>query len=115
MPFIHTLEIVYFISIIMVRHTIMWKFKPSDGRTPKEIAEDIKERYQAILGIVPGLKNVEVGVNRNESATSYDAVLIEDFDSWQDLAAYKADPIRDELTKYVDKFVDVRARDEYER
>ena len=99
----------------MVRHTIMWKFKPSDGRTPKEIAEDIKERYQAILGIVPGLKNVEVGVNRNESATSYDAVLIEDFDSWQDLAAYKADPIRDELTKYVDKYVDVRARVKYER
>ena len=49
----------------MVRHTIMWKFKPSDGQTPREIAEDIKERYQAILGIVPGLKNVEVGVNRN--------------------------------------------------
>ena len=87
----------------------------TSAKTPKEIAEDIKERYQAILGIVPGLKNVEVGVNRNESATSYDAVLIEDFDSWQDLAAYKADPIRDELTKYVDKFVDVRARVEYER
>ena len=51
----------------------------------------------------------------NESATSYDAVLIEDFDTWQDLAAYKADPIRDELTKYVDKRVDVRARVEYER
>ena len=56
-----------------------------------------------------------MGENRNESATSYDAVLIEDFDSWQDLAAYKADPVRDELTKYVDKYVDVRARVEYER
>lgn len=99
----------------MVRHTIMWKFKPSDGRTPKEIAEDIKERYQAILGIVPGLKNVEVGVNRNESATSYDAVLIEDFDNWADLASYKADPARNELKKYIDSHVAARARVEYER
>ena len=99
----------------MVRHTIMWKFKPSDGRTPKEIAEDIKERYQAILGIVPGLKNVEVGVNRNESATSYDAVLIEDFDNWADLASYKADPVRNELKKYIGSHVAARARVEYER
>lgn len=99
----------------MVRHTIMWKFKPSDGRTPKEIAEDIKERYQAILGIVPGLKNVEVGVNRNESATSYDAVLIEDFDNWADLASYKADPVCNELKKYIDSHVAARARVEYER
>ena len=99
----------------MVRHTIMWKFKPSDGRTPKEIAEDIKERYQAILGIVPGLKNVEVGGNRNESATSYDAVLIEDFDNWADLASYKADPVRNELKKYIDSHVAARARVEYER
>ena len=99
----------------MVRHTIMWKFKPSDGRTPKEIAEDIKERYQAILGIVPGLKNVEVGVNRNESATSYDAVLIEDFDNWADLASYNADPVRNELKKYIDSHVAARARVEYER
>ena len=58
---------------------------------------------------------MEVGINRNESATSYDAVLIEDFDSWQDLAAYKADPIRDELSKYIDSVVEVRARVEYER
>ena len=99
----------------MVRHTIMWKFKPIEGKTPKEIAEDIKERYQSILGIVPGLKDVEVGINRNESATSYDAVLIEDFDSWKDLTAYKSDPVRDELNRYIDSVVEVRARVEYER
>ncbi len=99
----------------MVRHTIMWKFKPSDGKTSKEIAEDVKERYASLLGIVPGLKNVEVGINRNDSATSYDAILIEDFDNWADLAAYKADPMRDELTKYLETVIDVRARVEYER
>ena len=99
----------------MVRHAIMWKFKSSDDQTPKEIAEDIKERYESMLGLVPGLKSVEVGINRNESATAYDALLITDFDSWESLAAYKADSMRDELSQYVADRVDVRARVEYER
>lgn len=99
----------------MVRHTIMWKFKPVEGKTPREIAEDIKERYESLLGVIPELKSVEVGINRNESATSYDAILIQDFDSWQDLAAYKANPKRDSLTKYIEELIDVRARVEYER
>lgn len=101
--------------INMVRHVVMWKFKPVEGKTPKEIAEDIKEQYQSIMGLVPGLKSVEVGINRNDSATAYDAILIEDFDSWKDLAEYKADPMRDKVAKFAEQFVDIRARVEYER
>ena len=40
----------------MVRYCVMWKFKPSDGKTPKELAEDVKEKYESLLGLVPGLK-----------------------------------------------------------
>ena len=54
----------------MVRYCVMWKFKPSDGKTSKELAEDVKENYESLLGLVPGLKNIEVGVNRNEGKTS---------------------------------------------
>ncbi len=99
----------------MIRHAIMWKFKSSDDKSPKEIAEDIKERYESMLGLVPGLKSVEVGINRNESATAYDAILLTDFEDWEGLAAYKADPMRDEISRYVAERVDVRARVEYER
>ncbi len=99
----------------MVRHVIMWKFKPSDGKTSKEIAEDIKERYEALMGLVPGLLSVEVGINRNESATAYDAILIEEFPDWQALADYKADPMREEVYNYVKNLTEIRARVEYER
>ncbi|MBR5274013.1 MAG: Dabb family protein, partial [Bacteroidales bacterium] len=54
----------------MVRYCVMWKFKPSDGKTSKELAEDVKEKYESLLGLVPGLKSIEVGVNRNEGKTS---------------------------------------------
>ncbi|MGM9765389.1 MAG: Dabb family protein, partial [Candidatus Cryptobacteroides sp.] len=49
----------------MVRYSVMWKFKPSDGRTPKETAEEVKEKYESLRGLIPGLLSIEVGVNRN--------------------------------------------------
>lgn len=99
----------------MVRHVIMWKFKSSDDKSPKEIAAELKEKFESLMGLIPGLKNVEVGINRNESATAYDAILIEDFEGWKDLAEYKADPMRESITKYAEQYVEIRARVEYER
>ena len=99
----------------MVRYCVMWKFKPSDGKTSKELAEDVKEKYESLLGLVPGLKSIEVGVNRNEGKTSDDAVMRADFDSWEALAAYKADTLRDNVIQYVKTIADVRAKVEYER
>lgn len=99
----------------MVRYCVMWKFKPSDGKTTKEIAEDVKERYESLMGLIPGLLQVEVGINRNESATAYDAILIADFENWEALTAYKADTMRDNINKYVETLSKTRTRVEYER
>ena len=99
----------------MVRYCVMWKFKPSDGKTAKELAEDVKEKYESLLGLVPGLSSIEIGINRNEGKTSYDAVMIADFDSWESLAAYKADDMRDNVIEYVKTIAEVRAKVEYER
>ncbi len=99
----------------MVRYCVMWKFKPSDGKTPKEIAEDVKERYESLMGLIQGLIQIEVGINRNESATAYDAIMIADFESWEALTAYKADTMRDNVNKYVDTLAEMRTRVEYER
>ena len=63
----------------MVRYCVMWKFKPSDGKT------------------------------------SYDAVMLADFDSWEALAAYKADTLRGNVIEYVKTIAEVRAKVEYER
>ena len=99
----------------MVRYSVMWKFKPSDGRTPKETAEDVKERYESLKGLIPGLLDIEVGVNRNDSATTYDAIMIADFESWTALADYKADTMRDSVREYADSLAESRVRVEYER
>ena len=49
----------------MVRYCVMWKFKPSDGKSVKELAEDVKEKYQSLLGLVPGLTAIEIGIHRS--------------------------------------------------
>ena len=99
----------------MVRYCVMWKFKPSDGKTSKELAEDVKEKYESLLGLVPGLTSIEIGINSNDGKTSYDAVMIADFESWEALAAYKADTMRDNVIEYVKTIAEVRAKVEYER
>ena len=43
----------------MVRYCVMWKFKSSDDKTPKELAEEVKEKYESLMGLVPGLLNIE--------------------------------------------------------
>jgi antibiotic biosynthesis monooxygenase (ABM) superfamily enzyme len=64
---------------------------------------------------VPGLTSIEVGVNRNEGKSSYDAVMIADFENWEALAAYKADTMRDNVIEYVKTIAEVRTKVEYER
>ena len=70
----------------MIRHIVMWKFRP--GTEAEQAA--FLEGLRGLMGVVPQLRRCEVA--RNVRAGSYDAVLLSDFDSLEDLAAYKADP-----------------------
>ena len=70
----------------MIRHVVMWKFKPD---TRKEM-EGFLAGLQGLYGVIPQIRAQQVGVNCAEG--NYDAVLISDFDSLADLEAYKKDP-----------------------
>lgn len=70
----------------MIRHIVMWKFRP--GTEAEQAA--FLEGLRGLMGVVPQLRHCEVA--RNVGAGNYDAVLLSDFDSLEDLAAYKADP-----------------------
>ncbi len=70
----------------MIRHIVMWKFRPG---TEKE-QEEFLEGLQSLYGVIPQIRAQEVG--KNVAPGNYDAVLISDFDSLADLEAYKSDP-----------------------
>lgn len=70
----------------MIKHIVMWKFKPG---TEKEMNEFIAG-LRGLYGVIPQIREQEVGVNLVSG--NYDAVLVSAFDSLEDLEAYKADP-----------------------
>ena len=70
----------------MIRHIVMWKFKPGTEAERKEFLEGLRSLY----GVIPQIRSQEVG--ENVVPGNYDAALISTFDSREDLETYKSDP-----------------------
>ena len=70
----------------MIKHIVMWKFKPDTQAEQQRFLEGLR----GLLGVIPQIREQEIGVNC--APGNYDAVLISTFDSLEDLAAYKNDP-----------------------
>ncbi|MDE7262067.1 MAG: Dabb family protein [Oscillospiraceae bacterium] len=70
----------------MIKHIVMWKFKPGTEVQQKEFLDGLR----GLFGVIPQIRAQEVG--RNVAPGNYDAVLISVFDSLADLEAYKTDP-----------------------
>jgi hypothetical protein len=70
----------------MVKHIVMWKFRPGTEEKRDEFLNGLRGLY----GVIPQIKEQEVAVNI--APGNYDAVLISAFDSMEDLETYKNDP-----------------------
>lgn len=71
----------------MIKHIVMWKFKP-------EVKEEMNRflgALEALRGQIEVLRSMEIGVNSG-SDENFDAVLVTTFDSFEDLEKYKTDP-----------------------
>jgi hypothetical protein len=70
----------------MIRHIVMWKFRPGTEAEQEKFLDGLR----GLQGVIPQLLRSEVA--KNVGADNYDAVLVSDFASLEDLAVYKADP-----------------------
>ena len=70
----------------MIRHIVMWKFRPGTGAEQAQFLEGLKN----LQGVIPQLLKSEVAVN--VGADNYDAVLVSEFESLEALELYKNDP-----------------------
>ena len=70
----------------MIRHIVMWKFRPGTEAEQNRFFEGLR----GLQGVIPQLLRCEVAVNVGKG--NYDAVLVSDFASLQDLETYKNDP-----------------------
>ena len=69
----------------MIRHIVMWKFKENADPT------EFLTRLSALDGQIECIRSMQIFCSAVENA-EYDAVLISDFDSLEDIERYKNDP-----------------------
>ncbi len=70
----------------MIRHIVMWKFRPGTRAEQTQFLEGLR----GLQGVIPQLLSSEVAVNVGQG--NYDAVLVSEFKSLEDLETYKNDP-----------------------
>ena len=93
----------------MLKHIVMWKLKEfAEGKTKAENALIMKENLERLVGIVPEIKSLQVGINEKTSDMAYDAVLISTFEDADALARYKVHPEHVKVSNYCKKIRDSR-------
>ena len=71
----------------MIRHIVMWKFKENEDESKKRFLDGLKSLY----GVIPEIKYMEVKDSVTDN-NDFDACLISDFETLEDLNTYKVDP-----------------------
>ena len=85
----------------MIKHIVLWRLKDrANGLGKTEIATTMKERLEALRGVVPGLLHLEVGLDFLKSETSSDLVLYTEFASREALEAYQTHPAHKEFVAF---------------
>lgn len=93
----------------MITHIVMWKFKPGT----EEQMHQFLNGLQALDGVVPQIRGMKVRVSCNKS-NEYDAVLWSQFDSLEDLEAYKVDPRHVAVSQLCKSIRETRAAIDFE-
>ena len=70
----------------MIRHIVMWKFRPGTEAEQKQFLDGLR----SLQGVIPQLLKSEVAMNVGE--VNYDAVLTSEFETREALDTYKDAP-----------------------
>lgn len=88
----------------MLKHIVMWKLKDyAEGASKAENAVKIKEMLNSLVGRIPEIKALEVGININTSEQAYDAVLYTEFEDDKALETYQNHPEHKKVSEFVGK------------
>lgn len=92
-------------------HVVMWKFKDDiDG--PGEFS-GMKKELEALVGTVPGLISLELGLNTNTSAAAWDVTLRSEHESPHALEDYRVHPAHKAAAEKISTLMKDRAVVDY--
>ncbi|HCY40056.1 MAG TPA: stress responsive protein [Prolixibacteraceae bacterium] len=99
----------------MINHVVLFKLKNYDSESQKQI--EISKIEEALLGLsgkIEELKYIEVGVNYDLAAKSFDICLITHFESLDQLDAYRIHPEHLKVAELIGQHAVERAAVDYE-
>ena len=85
----------------MIRHIVMWKMKGPSAEEKRAQAEQARAALLGMMGQVPGLMQIEVGIGATSSEQECDVVLTTTHDSWQALATYQTHPAHEPVKQLI--------------
>ena len=93
----------------MVKHIVAWRLKDSAlGNDKATNARLVRDKLQALRGQIPGLLHIDVGLDFSATENSSDVVLLAEFATRQDLAAYQSHPAHKAVGTFVREVVSER-------
>ena len=91
----------------MVVHIVFWRLhEQANGRTKQENAAEMKRRFEALRGMMPGMLRLDCGIDFAGTEQSSDVALYTEFESREALDAYQAHPAHKEVAAFI---ADVRS------
>ncbi|SAL53801.1 stress responsive alpha-beta barrel domain-containing protein [Caballeronia telluris] len=99
----------------MLRHIVMWKLKETaEGADRAENAQKLKATLETCRSIVQGQGHFEVGIGLGLPASTFDVVLVSDFDDSAALDSYQNHPKHVAIKAFVGAVTEGRQCVDYE-
>lgn len=76
----------------MIKHIVMWNVRGESAVEKAETAQRVKRNFEGLRGKVPGLVELEVGIDESRIDYACDVVLYSVFRSREALEAYATHP-----------------------
>lgn len=70
----------------------MWRLAGESPQERQQARERVKQAFEGLAGRIPGLRQIEIGIDHSAVDHACDAVLVADFESQQALDAYATHP-----------------------
>ena len=96
----------------MVVHIVMFQFKEENKQA--NIIQT-KQMLENLMGAVPSLRSIDVGVNFAQEARAMDLSIITAFESREDLEAYAIHPEHLKVVDFIKSVVEYSKVVDYER
>jgi quinol monooxygenase YgiN len=100
---------------MMIRHVVVFRCTGGDLSMRMANAQEVQRQLESLRDRITELRHLEVGLSDRRTDSHWDAVLVTDFDSTDDLDAYQAHPDHQAVIAALDPLVQDRAIVDYSR